>query len=282
MIVFCQGTYNERVKQTHVCLIKMRAHVDRCVVIVDQSVTEKQRKMLKGAGAEVHYREWKDDFPGMRNHYINLCKVGDWVCVSDPDEWYDEHLATDLRSILPKYEREGVNTLFVNSHDIWHKLNGQIYRLKSSFYKKLIFKKTPGTRYNGVGHFGVVHEHLSIPGEVSRRLPDKYFYEHHKFDHEVWERAARNVYIGGGGDNMGDRNPAWNELRSVCRSLGINPWSQMRDYMRKGNIDQRLKNWLVKNSKDTNNYEHEMMEMGKWYFEYLHPEENTCGWKPHK
>jgi len=284
MIVFAQGTYGERVDQTLECVRRVRGHVDRIVIIVDQTICENDRQRIRDLGAEVHYRKWNDNFPEMRNHYLNLCKNYDWICVSDPDEWYCEKLCKDLRALTTEVDKRKLGTaLFVNSHDIWHDPNGSIRaNLKSSFYKKLILKKLPRTRYNGVGTAGNVHEHLSIPGESHHQIEDKYFYEHHKYDHEVWERAGRNVFIGGGGDNMGHRNPSWRKLRQIANSLGIRNWTTMRDYMRKGNIDQRLKQWLVDNSRDTNNYEHEMMEFGKWYFEYLHREENNCGWSPRK
>jgi len=283
MIVFCQGTYGERVDQTMECVRRVRGHVDKIIIIVDQTICENDRNRIRALGAEVQYRRWNDNFPEMRNHYLNLCRTNDWICVSDPDEWYCERLCNDLRALTTECDKRGFTSLFVNSHDIWHNPNGEIRcELKSSFYKKLIFKKLPGTRYNGVGRAGNVHEHLSIPNETHHQIEDKYFYEHHKYDYEVWERAGRNVFIGGGGDNVGSGNPSWRKLRQICESLGIHNWTTMRDYMRKGSIDPRLKRWLVDNSWDRNNYEHEMMEMGKWYFEYLHPEENNCGWAPRK
>jgi len=90
----------------------------------------------------------------------------------------------------------------------------------------------------------------------------------------------RNVFIGGGGNNLGSRNEEWNDLKKTCSSLGIQRWDQLRAYMRKGNVDQKLKDWLISNRADGMDYHHEMMEGFRWYFEYLHPEENTGNWKP--
>jgi len=45
--------------------------------------------------------------------------------------------------------------------------------------------------------------------------------------------------------------------------------------MRKGNIDLTLKSFLIDHRKDGSDFERECMEMFRWYFYHLHPEENV-------
>jgi len=175
--------------------------------------------------------------------------------------------------------------LLINSHDILIKEDGTKEESVSDFFKNLIFKYDEGVRYEGVGEVKEVHEELKLPpGTKVAALPKKYYYEHVKYWHEVWERAARNVFIAGGGNNVGTRNKAWPKLRQICDELGLDTWPKAREYFRKGNIDPRLKEWLWENRQDGWDYEHEMMEFGRWYFEYLHPEEAKFPdgrvWKP--
>jgi len=59
----------------------------------------------------------------------------------------------------------------------------------------------------------------------------------------------------------------------------LNNWTKARDYFRKGKIDPRLKEWLWENRFEGFDFDHEEMEFGRWYFEYLHPEE-AGPWAP--
>jgi len=280
MIIFCQGTYGERMWQTKECVKRIRPFVDRAVIICDETVSEEDLDWLKDKQCEVYVYPWNDNFPEMRNHYLDKCQDGDWVIVSDPDEWFCKDFCNDLRSIVAEAQNDNITLLGINSRDVMHESNDDRYSeenaVKSNFYKNLIFRFVHGTRYEGCGKSANVHEVLLLKG-AHRNLPDKYYYTHHKYPWEVWERAMRNVYIGGGGNNMGDGNPQWTRLKSITSKLGLHSWREVRDYMRKGNIDDSLKQWLIDNRRDGFDYEHEMMEGFRWYFEYLHPEENTDG-----
>jgi len=286
MIVACIGVYGERVDQAIVGIKRLRPYVDRYVVIVDESVTEEQKQKLKDLGCEVYFHPWEDSTVKMRNQYLQKVQTDDWVIVHDPDEYFNEQFCRDVRKICEEAEREGVDLLLINSHDILYQPDGTKSETASTFFKNLIFKKRLGTHYEGVGQAKVLHETLIIPNMrgVKKLDPNKYWYEHVKYWHEVWERAARNVFIAGGGNNAGEKNPSWKPLKEICESLGIKTWPQLREYMRKGNVDMRLKEWMWENRFEGFDYDHEEMEMGRWYFEYLHPEEAKFPdgrvWKP--
>jgi len=281
MIVGCVGLYGERVEQATVGIKRLRPYVDRYVVIVDETVTEEQKEQLRGLGCEVYFHPWEDSMVKMRNEYLQKCQTWDWIVVHDPDEWFCEEFCRNIRRICERAEAEGLTLLLINSHDTTIKVDGSKDKSVSDFFKNLIYRKTDGTHYEGVGEVKEVHETLIIPGITkAMRLPkEKYWYEHVKYWYEVWERAARNLFIAGGGNNVGEKNPSWKPLREICDELGLESWPKAREYFRKGNIDSRLKKWLWDNRFEGFDYDHEEMEFGRWYFEYLHPEEAE-GWRP--
>lgn len=275
-IVAAVGVYGERVDQAIPCIKNLRPHVDRYVVIVDETVTDEQKQLLEKLGCEVYFHPWEDSMVKMRNAYLDKIQSYDWVVVHDPDEHFNEEFCEDIRRLC--YEAENrqppFRLLLINSHDATIKEDGTKDESVSDFFKNLIYHKLPGTKYEGVGEVKEVHEVLTIPGaDLGVKLPTKYWYSHEKYWWEVWERAARNVYMAGGGNNVGEKNPEWKPLREICDDLGLNNWTKARAYFREGNIDQKLIDWLWKNRREGFDYQHEMMEAGRWYFEYLHPEE---------
>ena len=281
VIVGCVGLYGERVDQASVGIKRLRPHIDRYVVIADESVTEEQKQKLRDLGCEVYLHPWEDSMVKMRNQYLEKCQTDDWIIVHDPDEWFCEKFCEDVRKICERAEKDDLALLLINSHDILYLEDGTKTESISDFYKNLIFRKREGTHYEGVGEVKEVHETLIIPGLTNAvRLPkEKYWYEHVKHLHEVWERAARNVFLAGGGNNVGERNPSWKPLRDIFDELGIHNWPEAREYLREGGIDPRLKMWLWANRFEGFDFDHEEMEFGRWYFEYLHPGEAE-GWEP--
>jgi len=281
LIVACVGLYGERVDQATECIKRLRPHVDRYVVIVDESVTEEQKQRLRDLGCEVYFHPWEDSMVKMRNQYLEKCQTDDWIIVHDPDEWFCEKFCEDVKEIFETAEKDDLALLLINSHDILYDADGSTKEVVSDFFKNLIFQHKEGTRYEGGGEVKEVHETLIIPGlaRVVRLSKENYWYEHVKYWHEVWERAARNVFLAGGGNNVGERNPSWKPLREICDDLGLDNWPKAREYLRKGDIDPRLKQWLWDNRFEGFDFDHEEMEFGRWYYEYLHPEE-AGPWAP--
>ena len=281
MICFYQGTYGERIPQSVESIKRIRPYVDRAIIIVDETVTEEQKQQLKDLGCEVYFHPWEDSMVKMRNQALEKMQTDDWVVTSDPDEIFNEQFCIGVRELCERAEKNDIQLLLINSHDVLYEKDGTKKEGISDFFKNLIFKNKDGTHMEGVGEVKEVHEMLVIPGMTKAvRLPkDKYWYEHVKYWHEVWERAARNLFMAGGGNNAGTRNPSWKPLREICSSLGLDNWTRARDYLRKGNIDPRLKEWLWENRFEGFDFDHEEMEFGRWYFEYLHPEE-AGPWAP--
>lgn len=275
MLIACVGLYGERVEQAMKCITRLIPYVDRYIVIVDETVTDEQRTVLKDSGCEVYFHPWEDSMIKMRNQYLEKVQTDDWVIVHDPDECFNEQFCKDVRKLCETADKQGIVLMLINSHDTTILKDGSEDSSISDFFKNLIFKKVADARYEGVGEVKEVHETLILPGQVKvTRLPaDQYWYNHIKYWHEVWERAARNVFIAGGGNNIGEGNVAWKPLREICRNVGMDTWTEVREYLRKGNVMPLLKDWLWTNRYEGFDYHHEMMEFGRWYFDYLHPNE---------
>lgn len=275
-IVFAQGTYEERIKQTMRCVERVRPGklVDRAVIIADETLSNESKKWLEEHGCEVYIHPWEDSMVKMRNQYLSYCNNGDWIVVSDPDELFCEDFMKDLRKIVKEADKRDAILILINSRDVTIKPDGTKQESVSNFFKNLIFKYSPEVRYEGVGKERTVHETLLLPpGAKQATLPRKYYYEHFKTEVEVWERAFRNVWIAGGGNNVGDRNPRWKALRGITDRLGFKSWPEVREYLRHGNIDNEFLRWIQDCREESGwDWQNEMFDCLK-YYKTIHPEE---------
>jgi len=290
-IIYCQCTYSDDYEDTLKCVERVSPHVDYTILIEDGSLTEEQKAKLEAyPNVKVKTVQFKDNIPEYRNAYLEEAKKIDpyaWIMVSDPDELFCEELCREIRNITAEAERQGINMLGVNCLEAFECIEwlDDLDKLKESpagyrqscFYKNLIFKCSPNLRYVGVGATKTVHETWYAPDVPwrSANLDTRFYYTHRKSALKIWRNAARNVFIGGGGDNVGDLNPMWKPLREICASLGINSWREFEAYMKRGKVDERLKKWLIEALQvPATNYGTETRETAKWYFA-LHPDEVT-------
>jgi len=291
-IVFCQATFRDDFEDTKRCIERVSPHVDTTVIAYDQSLSPSEIAELQAMHTITVYFEWKDNMPEMRNAYLMKAKeIGaDWICVSDPDELYSEELASNLRRLIEEADSLGLNLLPVHCIDQFDNVEwlDELDKLKETpggyretdFWKPLlVFKVYPDTHYEGVGAKKNVHEMLkSSTGMKARNLPKEYPYVHHKSALRIWRNAARNMFIGGGGDNVGDLNPYWKKLREICSNLKIDTWPDFEEHVKSGfnlpNLSQ-LNAWLFDalNAPPTN-WGTETRETAKWYYA-LHKEEVT-------
>jgi glycosyltransferase involved in cell wall biosynthesis len=194
-----------------------------------------------------------------------------------------------LREIVAAAEAQGNNMIGLNAHDIWidkEKMDPGIAQKEapykeSDFWKYLIFKIAPDFRYEGVGHAKNVHETWYAPSlyRSAIHLTKEFYYEHRKNVMKIYRNAARNFFIGGSGDNLGDLNPTYVELHKITKELGIDTWKQFEETLKVGHTYPEIVDFLVKHRSDSKyGWESEVREMFKWYFD-MHPEENTGDWK---
>lgn len=270
----------------------MRPAVDRVVVVCNNTGkeiwTDKLLSVLHAHGAETYPRTWTDNFIEARNDALEKCQTEDWIIQSDSDEHFNSLFVADLDFILKTLDEKQVTEAKINAHDLtypfgWKKGDTLPPELVSNHYKMLIFKKKSETYFQGVGAMKNVHEVLLPISQKLANLDPKYYYIHIKDEQEIWERAARNVVIGGGGNNVGGEpnadnhqlfyNKEWLRLRELMILLNLPDWPAVNDYLKKGKIDSRLKEWLIKNRQKGMDYENEMVDMFRYYFYYLHPTE---------
>lgn len=263
-IAFAQWTYDNNFEETKLCIERVSPHVDYTIIVYDEPINPKSLEWIDNniTKYNIHLikHEFKDDFPESRNTYIKKAKElkVDWMCVSDPDELYSEELAKNLRTLIKKYESEGHNNIAVPVRDEFIALGDtehldKLDELKESpagretnYWKPmLIFKLFDDIRYEGVGIEKNVHEMLMTRWKmVTVNLPKEYYYVHKKSSLKIWRNAARNMFISGGGDNVGAKNHLWTELRHLCSQIGINKWEEFEDFVGLG-IDKYLDNYYL-------------------------------------
>jgi hypothetical protein len=161
VIVYCMTFYGERVAQVKRCVKRVAPYVQRCILVHDGTVEASDLQgisQLSQGKAEFVYRPWEDNFSKQRNAYLEHVNEGEWVLVSDPDELFSLRFLKDIRAILTEAEKQGINILGMNSHDITTELDGNVTKTVSQWYKQLVFKMEEGVRY-----VNKVHETL-LPG----------------------------------------------------------------------------------------------------------------------
>lgn len=279
----CERTY-DRIKEN-------APYFDYCIVIVEKQrpCTNEQLKRLEALGDNVIVRQkpFNDNLPEFRNHYIEAAKEIKenegwkdlWIAVSDADESFCQELREDIKNVVADAEKKGASLLGINCIEHfesiewmdeldWLKETPAGYK-SSKFYKQLIFKICCDKfKYEGVGTAKNVHETWGCPDHpfTPMNLPRKYYYTHSKSGLDIWRNAARNLVIGGGGDNVADLNPMWTELRNIMEKLRIETWKEFENYITTTEmIPDKLRNWiktaLVFSASD---YGTETRETAKW------------------
>ena len=291
-IAFCQITYWRDWEKTlgHIEILKKFDTIDYIVIVVDHTVPKAEiENVLKSYDGKpkliIYQTEFKDNLPMFRNEYVRICReLGvTWFIVSDPDEWICEDLFRDIRKIIDWAEEHGYNQLGINCREKFQDIEwlsaDQLDMLKeypggyreSTYYKFLINKICcEHFRYEGVGKTKNVHETWYCPYHPRRGayLPkEKYWYVHEKSAYDIWRNAARNMFISGGGDNVGDINEMWVELRRIVKEdLGIDSWTEFESYIISGkSLPERLVRWVKRAlTWKATDYGIETRQMAKW------------------
>lgn len=228
---------------------------------------------------------WSDNFPAQRNNYLKhvaeIAKPGDWIATADADEYYADETLEKLHKVIDLAEQKGCNLIGLQCRSVSMKGPERVWENLDEYWKHLIIKWDPNFHYSG---FRVHEGKAGIPHNI---MNTGLIYEHVKQENIIWLRGFRNLFCGGGGPNLGNKNPVWPKLRKLCREkLGIDSWHDMYDYILAGNIDEEVKQIFIdhrlegteKAGPNALKNEHwdgasEMREMYKSYFRLLHPEE---------
>ncbi len=205
---------------------------------------------------------WCDNFPASRSKYIEMAgkfrnpEKELWLCRFDSDEYISVSTLEKIKTFILYAKQERRDMIGIRC--IGNTLNKQgevIHSTLDDFWKGLIYKWFDGLKYVPAGYGSTVHETYNrqfnmwqLPSmEQKYGLDSCYHYKHVKMQGDVWERAQRNFFIGGGGPNYGEVQPLWKPFRNLLNEIGLNPkdYHDYINYLKKGNIDQRLKNWII-------------------------------------
>lgn len=286
-IGFGQATFYRDFELTKEIVERIHEYVDFVLISHDGSLTDDQINYFKSVPNVILVPyEWTDDFAVLRNTHIRKAlEMGiDWIWISDPDEKYNDDLIKDIRILTEKYDSEGFNTFSILCKDQFGQ-EDNIYKLDlleeypeeyqdTSFYKPfLAYKLFKGMEYQCTGHERRVHETLLTKHPLKNiNLLDKYFYIHSKSSLTIWRNAARNMFLSGGGNCVGNKNRLWIELRYWCSSVGINSWPEFEQFVNNpGIVNKKEKRdefnlWLGAALKSPATKEGtETRELAKWY-----------------
>jgi len=276
-IVYCMMAQNRLLEVKH-CIDLVEPYVDK-IVIVDGGSTDDSIFYLRNReGVNMFIHPWKDNFSEQRNNYINRARevIGSddfWILLSDPDEWFDHEALGNLYNIQDRAEQVGCNIVTFQCLSATLKGDKRVWESLDNYWKGLFFKYIPGIKY-----VGNPHETLLIPGG-QKPMQTSFIYQHVKQENIIWHRGLRNMYIGGGGPNLGDKNAKWLALKGIVEDVYGRDlsWREFETEMIRGNLDPRLKSWLYM-AKDEKDYDgsSEMREAYKTYFRIYHPEEEPA------
>jgi hypothetical protein len=280
-IAYCQCTYQADYQDTLECVRDVSKYVDHVIIIEDGTLTYEQRKALMeiNRNVEVITVKFNDDLPAFRNNYLQRAKElrVDYCLVSDPDEHFNEYFLKNLRSYVKEMEKLGKNIAGIRCDEAFdvQEWTDNLDELKeypggirqSNYYKNLLFKLYPDLEYVGVGK-GNVHEtwnSRTVPWNPVN-LPPAAAYVHRKSTLRIFRNAARNLFMGGGGDNVKDLNEMWVELRKICDDMGIKTWYIFEKYITSQyELSKDLIDWVKRALVwKANDYGTETRETAKW------------------
>ena len=265
----------------------MLPYIDSCTIIDGGSQDITLHYFRNWAKIEPKIRlflnKWQDDFPKQRNFYCDkvreISQDGDWMLTFDPDESFPVETLQNLRRLADVVykKKEKFKRIAFRCRSITMRGPEKCYENADQYWKPLFIRIGPNVRYDHNGE-GAVHEILkgADPVYYTGHHPEtpELFYTHTKQEHSIWSHAVRNYHCGGGGPNLGSKNHRWVELRAIAKRLGLDAWHDMHKYLIAGNIDNELKQWIIKYRHETGwEGSSEQREWFKYFFFVLHPEE---------
>jgi intein/homing endonuclease len=222
-------------------------------------------RILEDLGAEVHIVPWEDNFSDYKNKAISYANT-EWVLICDHDEIPTEEMARALRGIVERSDRgRRYNMVSFDVVDVWTEDGKVVSENRSSGGKALLHWNVPEPYY------GNPHIWLKPNYYPWKAVHVPYAYRHVKDRGSILPNSVRNVFLGGGGDNVRERNPLWVELRILTRELGIDTWRDFHRYLKRGDIDDRILN-VLRRMAEMPWKDDELKDPLRYYY-HLHPEE---------
>jgi hypothetical protein len=256
-------------------LIKVvRTHapfVDRSLIVLHGSCKESEDFLESEECKRLNIEWFVIDVPyhppTLRNAYLEKLPVGSWCIHMDCDEFLEEPGCYQLRSMVEAAEKQNVNRVAFNAHDIRVGFNGEIWDNKSNYYNPVLFKVFPGIEWSGETHGGI-----HTPGVAPKIAQIPYRYFHIKTTASEFLRGCKNYWSTGEVAQNNIEVPEWKEFKALCTAHGFSTFDDIYVAMVKGNLYEDLKQWFILQRNNENS------EARSWfvvYFGLMHPEENT-------
>ena len=123
------------------------------LIIVDTGSTDNTVEIAKKYTEHVYYKEWFDDFSGMRNHTISFA-TGDWILILDADE---EMIGSEkLGVLLPKIKNPDIKIVSMYVHSV---INDDVDLIAPANSAR-VFRK------GNIQYKGIVHNMPITSGDV--------------------------------------------------------------------------------------------------------------------
>jgi glycosyltransferase involved in cell wall biosynthesis len=229
--------------------------------------TEEDIERLKSWNAEVHIEPWKDEFSDYKNKAISYARTK-WVLILDHDEIPTPELAQHLPELIEQAEKGNrYNMVSFTARNQTIDVTGKVIAENDGTGKALLHFNIKDPYY-GNPHIWLKPNYYPW---VERKVT--YAYRHVKQEGIDVQRAIRNVFLGGGGDNFKTKNPMWPELRQITDRLCILGYAPFLEYLKKGNVDPELKTWMDK-AHEFPWHDNELKAFKEYYYK-VHPEEKT-------
>ncbi len=278
-ITFCQMTLNS-IGQTTECIKRVQPYVDRIVIVDGGSIDGTIPTLRAWKGVDLYIHPWiTDDFSKQRNICLKHCNEkggADFILFTDPDEWLPEETAKNLQNIIIECSKGDIDRLTLvrlRCRDIGLRGSEIVDNRQTSFFKPLFFRHHSSNRYRGNVHEGLK---LGMDGHETQTM---YEYHHVKQQFATQVCGVRNLFFGGGFIETDSKENVWiskwTEFMKLVNDItGIEKWNEFNKYLILGNIDQKIKDLIIKN-KDEEGYEgaSNWQDMYLTYFRIYHPEE---------
>ncbi len=210
-------------------------------------------------------KELRDLYMVCLDDYMQEVGEQVWFLITDSDEYLELPALYSLRAIANEAEKQGLNIIGFNSHDIQTGPNGEVYQNKSGYWNPNFNKHYPGMRYTPGTHIGIARPAPARMGQSELR------YFHVKTVGSQWIRGCRNYWTTAEVAQNTTNDPAWKEFKNMCARHALETFDQSAKTLYEGTVPDELTRWFVMNRNSENS------EARSWfvvYYVFLHPELN--------
>lgn len=250
-VVYCQISQN---RETYLRrnFDQVLAYVDQAV-LVDSGSADNTKALCESLAPKVIYVPfpWCDSFKLSWEKSLEHVPVGDFCLICDDDELPSKHMCEQLRSIATNSENGNYTAAEFRCHPISIGMDNKEVDLgTSNYFRLLMFKRGPDTRWEGTMHqyiTGLLNS--DNPNHVKRFHDLEYFHIKHIRD-EI-RAACRNWFIGGvffsWCKDIGILGPDHDELMSILARChpDVKVFNHLGDHIINGTVNKEVLAWIV-------------------------------------